>query len=575
MKLLKKALISSAVLAGLASTNVFAGTEACFEIYKGDVVVDHGVQFAAAQCYTGDVRDANLEALDEGSVAYELTKGGTSGYAIELGQAAFEVPPTTGTAGNNGLQIVYIPTTDLPGASRVKVKLTNAVFFGNANQIFLLGSGDNVLATSDGVVDGQGEIEFLTQSGITIPAGTRMAFSKGNTLATLEPVGIRTQNTTCTDSTSSAVISIAATSARTDGGSSIIGGVSRAETLIDISPQYVTFLGTATDAEVNAQSTNSADAEIVARTEFVFEANSLTLQRTDIIAPFAFVDREAALDLAHTLTADDELELMFTTTGDTGSSVAFGIFNTQTAAPGVLGGQVTLDADDDYGYADTAYALPAPAVFTPVATGAEPAAAASYGLGATSNSHFFTVTQTDDTVPMGFNYAVNVKSTLNFDPATLLDHCQQTTNTHNIGINGAVLKVPYAVAAEGNFVRVTNEHTQSAEVTVDVFSESADGTTGNRFATAVTLGTVPAKSSVVYFVQDVIDAAVDQKGYTGADGGFATGSYGSNAQAGLLRHTLTFAVTSPRDTVHGVTVQKIPGGVDRVMPVLDQNNWNQ
>ena len=93
MKLLKKALISSAVLAGLASTNVFAGTEACFEIYKGPVDANVADLYASAQCYTtiaGVVtRDANLAGLDGGSVAYELTKGGANGYVIELGDDDF------------------------------------------------------------------------------------------------------------------------------------------------------------------------------------------------------------------------------------------------------------------------------------------------------------------------------------------------------------------------------------------------------------------------------------------------------------------------------------------------------
>jgi len=38
---------------------------------------------------------------------------------------------------------------------------------------------------------------------------------------------------------------------------------------------------------------------------------------------------------------------------------------------------------------------------------------------------------------------------------------------------------------------------------------------------------------------------------------------------------MTFTVTAPKDSVHGVSVQTIPGGVDRVMPVLDQNVWTQ
>lgn len=588
MKKLNKALISTAVLAGLYAGNAFAGTEACFEIYKGAVNANHGTLFASAQCYTGspEVRDANLLALASGSVAYELTKGGTNGYAIELGNDVWDAVPGTPVA-NEGLQIVYIPTTDIPGASRVKVKLTNAVFFGNANQIFLLSSAGAVLATSDGVVDGQGEIEFLTQSGTTIPAGTRMLFSKGNTLGTHVPVGIRTQNTTCTDDSSKTQISIASTSAKTDGGSNIIGGVSRAEKLIDISPQFYTFLGTSTVGQVNAQTTNFDNETIVARTQFVYDTTSnqgLKLRKTELVAPFTFVDRgmttvpaAQVLDLKHTLVAADKLNVKFSTTGDAGSSVRFYMYNDQNTATGAVSDAITLGTST-HGVLGTNYVKDASLFFTrnESAANAEDSFVPTSFAGvddAATNTVFVTVVQSDTTDPidtLGFNYDVNVDSTLDFDGSTLLDHCAKTTTTHKVGINGAVLKVPYTVSGEGNFVRITNEHTQEVEVTVDVFGESANGTTGTRHATAVRLANIPAKSSYVYFVPEIIQAAVDQKNYTGADGATQTANAGNP-----LRHTMTFAVTAPKNTVHGVTVQRLSTGNDRVMPVLDQNDWAQ
>ena len=66
----------------------------------------------------------------------------------------------------------------------------------------------------------------------------------------------------------------------------------------------------------------------------------------------------------------------------------------------------------------------------------------------------------------------------------------------------------------------------------------------------------------------------------GSDTGYAAGSLNdtndaANAASSARRHTLTFAVTAPKNSVHGVTVQKIAGGVDRVMPVLDTNDWSQ
>ena len=81
--------------------------------------------------------------------------------------------------------------------------------------------------------------------------------------------------------------------------------------------------------------------------------------------------------------------------------------------------------------------------------------------------------------------------------------------------------------------------------------------------------------SVVYFVPKLIEEAVSQKSYTGADGGYAAGALGSNAGSSSKRHTVTFTVTAPRDLVHGVSVQRVLGSSDRVMPVLDQNEWSQ
>lgn len=597
MKKLNKALISTAVLAGLYAGNAFAGTEACFEIYKGLPETNHSAvgAFGGADCYTTaatPARVAGLAAIVPGSVAYELTKGGANGYSIDLNNVAFRATPANAF---EGVQIVYIPTTDIPGASRIKVALSGAEFFGNANQIFLLSPAGDILATSDGVVDGKTEVEFLTQSGVTIPAGTRMLFSKTNGLtsagatlvpaeyATHVPVGIRTTNTACVDGDSKRSITIQATTARTDGGSSIIGGVSRAEKLIDISPQYYTFLGSPTVGQVNAQTKNFADDTIVARTEFVFDSATnvgLKLRKAELVAPFTFVNRGLAaapaaqvIDLKHTLTAADKLNVKFSTTGDAGASARFYMYDTQVLATGAPASPITLGAST-HGVLGTNYAKDAPLFFTrtegtvledqfiPTSFGALTSAA--------SNTVFVSVVQSDLTKPLGFNYNVNVESMLDLDGATLLDHCTKTTTTHNVGINGAVLKVPYSVSGAGNFVRITNEHTQEAEVTVDVFGESVDGTTGNRHATAVRLANIPAKSSYVYFVPEIIEAAVAQKNYTGADGAANTANSGNP-----LRHTLTFAVTAPKDTVHGVTVQRLSTGNDRVMPVLDQNAWSQ
>jgi hypothetical protein len=592
----KKALLSTAILAAITAGSAQAGTESCFEVYKGandlatiafDTVYGGAACIAEADRVAGGAAD--LEPTNEAAIAYELT-------------GALNVDFDAVDGVNTDQYIVYIPTTDIPGGTLIEMQLSGAVFNGNGNQIHMVkydtdaadGSFEAV-ASSDGALDGTNSVTFLTKAGVTIGAGTRLVLSRvstGANDAALDPIGIRIENTTCTSASSSQQVTIRATSAITDGGTgfSIAGGVSGAQSIVDISPQFWTFNGGSTaEVEVNAESSDSAGAAIVARTEFVYEAadatDQLIAKQYEAVYKTAFYNREPNLDQFITLDADDHLETSFITSADPGTDVEMGIWNGRAAATGVLSDQEVVETGTTWGEfgltkaAATVYNTEAVDVFTP-AVGAgdaepNPALAASTLFGADHNNLYYVVTNRVTDSIMNFNYQVTTDYTLDFGTAGELDHCNANINTHDIGVNGAVLKVPYAVNGSGNFVRVTNEHTESAEVTVDVFGESADGTAANRKATAVTLGTVPAQSSVVYFVPDVIAEAVSQQGYLGADGGYAQGAFGSNANSVASRHTLTFTVTAPRDSVHGVTVQKITGGVDRVMTVLDQNVWTQ
>ncbi len=54
--------------------------------------------------------------------------------------------------------------------------------------------------------------------------------------------------------------------------------------------------------------------------------------------------------------------------------------------------------------------------------------------------------------------------------------------------------------------------------------------------------------------------------------GYVAGGDASSGQN--QRHTITLVVSAPSDLVHGVAVQKVDGN-DRVVPVLDLNNWQQ
>lgn len=601
MKNLKKALLSTAVLAGLAAGNVYAGTEACFETFKGAdnlalTNADIHPFYGNASCTTAAALAAQVPPVvgtaatalmkqDTAKIAYELT-GGTNGLDVNFDAV---------NGVDTDLQIVYVPTTDIPPGTLIEFTITNATFKGNANQLHLVKDSDagiavsaldtfTAVASSDGAFDGaaDGKIKFITKAGITIGAGTRLVFSKvssGATAADIVPASFNVKNTECTGAQQK-FVTIAATKAVTDGGTgySIDGAVSKAHNLMDISAQLAAFIGSATvNGQVNAESKDFAGNTIVARTEFVYTAaNGATLRKAELVHKAGFANRAALLDQAVALNADDLVELSFVETADAGASVKAGLYNNLTLAGGTNAPINPIDLNGaaagtflDFVASKPTTAqvgLPANVVFaadagTEVLETAPPAYA-----GAAYNEHFFTVSQTDLTKIMNFNYDVNVHALINFKDSEL-DHCAVEKNTHKVGVNGAVLKVPYTVNGAGNFVRVTNEHTVAAEVTVDLFSESTDGNTGNRAVTAVKLANVPAKSSIVYFVPDVVAAAIAQKNYEGSADVTTGGA--------PLRHTMTFTVTSPKNTVHGVSVQKLSTGSDRVMPVLDQNEWSQ
>ena len=595
----KIALIPAAVTAVLAG-NAYAGTEACFEVYKGAdalAVSAFGTAYTGAACVAEADRagasNTDLAATNEAAIAYELTKS----LAVDFDAV---------DAVDTDQHIVYIPTTDIPGGTKIKFTIAGAVFNGNANQIHLVkydvaNTQIEAVASSDGQVDGENTITFLTKAGTTIGAGTRLAFSRVSTGVdnlgvgdAVDPVGIKIENTECTTDTTAKKVTLSAVEAITDGGTgyNIIGAVSNSQVIADITPQFYALNGgTTAEGNVNAESSDSAGTAVVARTQFVYDAadtaKRLITTSNQVIYKTAFYDRNAVgvLDQAITLDADDHLETAFVADAAPGDTVKMGLYNSRVAATGALEDQEDVETGTLYGdfgltkAAATVYNTEALDVFTPEATNGDvesnPAVATSNLFGATYNEMFYVVENTDVDGVMNFNYNVNTSYTLDFGDAAYLDHCEVTKNTHKIGVNGAVLKVPYVVNGQGNFVRVTNEHDESAEVTVDVFGESANGNTNNRKVTAVKLGTVAAKSSVVYFVPQVISDAVDQKGYTGADGGYAQGALGSNAASNASRHTLTFTVTAPRDSVHGVSVQRVIGASDRVMPVLDQNEWSQ
>ena len=613
MKKFNLAALPLAVAGILASSSAFAGTEACFEVYKGAdalaaTAFDTTYDLAACGARTGATNNT-LAATDVVAIAYELTgvnpTDGTKVYDL-----SFDDIDATGALTGQDQVIVYIPTTDIPAGTLIDMQLTgsDAEFFGNGNQIHLVKDSDGAgagtafeaVASSDGTLDGTNKVKFITKAGVTIGAGTRLVFSKNSTGATdadFEPMGIKLGNTVCTDETRSTSVMLEVTSAVTDGGTgfSIAGARSAPQLIADISPQFYAFNGgTTAEALVNAESEDAAATAIIARTEFVYTPGDVTTQlvakQHEVVYKTAFYNRAPVLDHAITLDADDHLETKFVASATPGAKVEMGLYNARLAATGVLAGQEVVETGTTWGAfglteaAATNYNTEALDVFPAEATGGDaevnPAAAATTLFGATYNEMYYVVT--NDQAPgaasteiMNFNYVVDTHYTLDFGTTNELDHCAQEKKTHQIGVNGAVLKVPYTTTASGNFVRITNEHDEAAEVTFDMFGESADGTAANRKVTAISLGSIPAQSSVVYMVPTILEEA-QAAGYLGADGGYAAGDLGSNFQSGDNRHTITFTVTAPRDSVHGVAVQKVIGSLaDRVMPVLDQNDWSQ
>ncbi|GLX77594.1 hypothetical protein tinsulaeT_09340 [Thalassotalea insulae] len=571
MKKFNLAALPLAVAGIVASNSAFAGTQACFEVYKGAdalAVAAFDTNYAAAACIAEADRlaagAADLEPTAEAAIAYELT-----------GDLDVDFDALDGV--DTDLHIVYIPTTDIPSGTLITMTITGATFANNADIIHLVQDEDGAgagttfaaVASTDGAVDGENTITFLTKAGVTITAGTRLALSQVSTGAVstaIEPISINILNEGCTDPSSSQTVTIQANSAVTDGGTgfSIAGAASTAQLVADISPQFVTFSGsTSIEEEVNAESTDSEGAAIVARTEFVYDASAtladrFTVNASQVLSIAGFADRAPLLDQSIALDADDHLITRFVTSADPGATVEAGIYNSMTAASGVLAAQIDVETGTTFGTiaqstADaTAYLTEATDLFTAVA-GTQAEAAPAALAGSVYNDVWYVLENTDPGVGvMNFNYTHTPEYTLELDTAGELDHCVQERTIHDIGVNGAVLKVPYTFDTNNNFVRITNEHNEEAEITLDIFDES-----GNQ-ATSIAVGNVGEHASVVLRANELIDLA-QAAGYMGVGD----------------RHTMTFTVTAPRDSVHGVSVQAIPGGVDRVMPVLDQNVWTQ
>jgi hypothetical protein len=583
MKKFNLAALPLAVAGVLASTSAFAGTEACFEVYKdggAGLVTAHATLYQPASCEAtrAGATATTLQANLNPTVAWELT-------------GDVELPLST--LGTENTNIVYIPTTDIPPASRIRMQLTGADFGTvNANQIYLVqddGAFFQTVASSDGIFNDTDTVEFLTKAGVTIGAGTRLVLSTNNpdgtvassTTGSTPGINIHVANSeTCAINP---VVSIRATSALTDSSTVIVGGVSSTKdvtesggftTLVDISEQFSLVATNLVNPNgPNASREILVDAEDPSfRKSFVNNGQAGTPPTWDnqVIAQKAFweakfVNKNDTLDMFVTLDPSDTVSVSISADSATGDGVTFGILAANNATDSIVDASILDDEAVDHIDATlTSSALiditgsttnELPLTTTPTAYSA---LASQYFGSVAANENIVNVAATltnDATKVMDFNYTVNTSWSMNFTNASQLDKngCQ-TPSPFNVGVNGAVLKVPYVYtkANEGGFVRITSEHTTQATIFMDIFDESSNETKN------VNVGTLAAKASNVLKADDLLALAI-------ADGYVGTGD----------RHTMTFTVTAPKNKVHGVSVQKIAGGVDRVMPVLDQNDWSQ
>lgn len=583
---MKFGLLPAAIAGALLSGNAFAGTEACIEISKTTAsyteLAAADLYEGSACSYTGTSTDKDLLPNNSAKIAYELTK--VADYDLEdITKTAY-----TGKASDD-LSIVYVPTTDVPPAARLTFKLNNATFAVDENIIHLVKVEEDsqnpgsyiytAVASSDGQVDGESTALFMVKSGVTVGAGTRLFLSTSNQPTALTGIttpGIHLEFTE--ECTVDQKVTLEVIDAKTDFGFVIAGAKTQAASdLVVAERQYqlaveknlpVGQLTLTVEADVNAEDpsqrkfflTNTGAGELAP------PAGGWDNQTTakSVVWEAYFQNNFNSLDLAHVLRPEDKVLLDTNSPKYTGTAITLGALTQMTNATTALDKMTNSHLAANTNHVDfnettewatlnsslTSYHFDAEEVFGPTDL-----------TGADTDRALALVLATNGTTPMNFGYSVDAKFGMDLADVTgglftyhdTATSCNPTT-PFAIDVNGAVLKVPYAYNTDKNWVRITNEHDTEAEVTVEVFDEN-DAAGDKRILTLAKIG---ADDSTVYKADAIIALYEAEIG-----------------RASSNRVSMTFTVTAPKDTVHGVSVQAIPGGVDRVLPVLDQNNWNQ
>ncbi|WP_394145905.1 hypothetical protein [Vibrio atypicus] len=554
-KNMKLGLLPAAVTAALLSGNAMAGTEACFEVYNSATVQGHEVNYTPSACV---INTGTTDGSDQ-LFAQVPSKVAAEAVGPEFDGIDFQ---------NSDTQIVYIPTTDIPGGSVIEMQLDSATMqavFANANNIIhLIKTDDNVsfeaVASTDGQVTGENTIKFITKSGTTIGAGTRLAFSRVATEVT--PVAIDFNNQGCIVNDVDESILVKSTSAISGGtGIDIEGGVSKKDfEIVDVQNQYeVAF--SVTSGEVNAESSSSVtNNPIIARSEFVYSTTEqlLTNQKDRLIAPVTFTTN-TGFDVEAPLTAATDFNQEITLVGDqttAGGAVRVIMWDTQDNTTGDVTDRISFEP----GFADA----------TPGNGKTYETLASTLFPASGDNTVYYALTNTTEGSVMNFNYDLVNKHELDFNSDERRNRFCGDAKQFEVGVNGAVLKVPYIVRKGDNWVRIANEHDQSAEISVEILDDSSN------IAETVSF-TLPAmspngKEDWSLGAYDQVQVGMPQLMTYAAQQGYV------DSAAETTHMTVTFVVTSPREKVHGVANMNrnnpnLPGG--QIVPVLDKNTWSQ
>jgi len=607
----KLALVPLALAGAFASNSALAGSEACLEIYTGDssnvgqytdengvvqtgfgTTIFNGVtgfdaeyqgSFCVADNLRGGATQTNLQPLAPLKVAQEFTRNKSIDlFDIDSIPGATVSSVNVASPANFSKNVVYVPTSPLPGGTRITFRLHNATY--DESQLHLLALNDEnldnsepgilaVAATTDGVptvnVAGTQDFDFIVPSGLTIPAGTRLAMS--NSTTNVIPPNIQFDNDDCSVNP---VVDISVPSAINviGGGQSIEGGETiGTDTLVQTSRQFSLF-----NSHTTAEGVVDALAPSL-RTQFVVDINNGQLDgasATQVYLQSNFLDSldvVGGLEVGITETALDHVEITPVGLPQVANNVDLQVFDVafENGASGdtfstnilwndgTVSSSIFADIDSSSNPTPTTYNLDADELFAQNAD-------FSSTLG---NPVYFSLTQRDtDLVIEPSRFFVDFTYTLDFNDSDLLDHCVTDLRAYEINTNGSVLKVPYHFEAGGNWIRVTNEFNQEAVISMDIQGEVGTTAAPNSYVVGVVLDqVVPPNGSVLLYVDDLVAQAE-------AKGGYVSG--GDVASGENQRHTITLVVSAPSDQVHGVAVQKVDGN-DRVVPVLDLNNWQQ